>query len=71
MSKTTKQAGTIAAIRALFETAIAPITSKHVPLIAEKYGWNETTVRLQLYRWRAKSTSAAAKMAREGGTRSK
>lgn len=66
-----RNATIISMIRDLFETAEAPITSKHIPLIAEKTGLNETTVRLQYYRWRAESNSKAAKMAREGGTRAK
>lgn len=66
-----RNATIISMIRDLFETAESPITSKHLPAIAEQTGLNPTTVRLQYYRWRAESNSKAAKMARTGGTRAK
>ena len=43
----------ISMIHDLFDTATAEITSKHIPEIAEKTGFNETTVRIQFYKWRA------------------
>ncbi len=61
----------ISIIREAFEQADKPITSKHLPAIAEALGRHPTTVRLQYYRWRAESNSKAAKLAREGGTRAK
>lgn len=66
MSKSSKQTvrvSKISMIRDIFESATAPITSKHLPEIAEQTGFNPTTVRLQFYRWRAESKSKAAKMA--------
>lgn len=43
----------ISMIHDLFDTATDEITSKHIPVIAEKTGFNETTVRIQFYKWRA------------------
>lgn len=58
-----KRVSMISMIRDLFESAEGQITSKHLPEIAEKTGFHPTTVRLQFYRWRAESKSAAAKRA--------
>ncbi len=54
----------IGMVRDAFDTAIEPITSKHLPLIAAKTGMHPTTVRLQFYRWRAEASTKAAAMAR-------
>jgi hypothetical protein len=51
----------ISMIRDIFESATKPITSKHLPVIAEQTGFHPTTVRLQFYRWRAESKSASAR----------
>lgn len=51
----------ISMIRDIFESSTDKITSKHLPVIAEKTGFHPTTVRLQFYRWRAESKSAAAR----------
>lgn len=54
----------IGMIRDAFDTAVEPITSKHLPVIAEKTGVHPTTVRLQFYRWRKESRTSAALMSR-------
>lgn len=54
----------IGMVRDLFDSAVAPITSKELPAIAAKTGLNPTTVRLQFYRWRAESNTPAAQMSR-------
>lgn len=53
-------------IRDVFESADAPITSKHLPAIAEQTGFHPTTVRLQYYRWRKESNSPSAVRSRKG-----
>lgn len=35
----------------LFDTATAPVTSKHLPVIAEKTGLNLTNLRIELSRY--------------------
>lgn len=43
----------ISALWAAFDSATDVVTSKHLPVIAEKCGLNVTTVRCQFYAWRA------------------
>ncbi len=38
---------------AAFDAATDVVTSKHLPVIAEKCGLHPTTVRIQFYAWRA------------------
>jgi DNA-binding transcriptional regulator PaaX len=63
-AQTSTRVTTIGMIRDIFESATGKITSKHLPTIAEQTGFHPTTVRLQYYRWRAESKSAAARRAR-------
>lgn len=60
----TVRPGVIYMIRDQFESATGRITAAHLPAIAEQLGCHPTTVRLQFYRWRKASDTAAAKMAR-------
>lgn len=43
----------ISALWAAFDSATDVVTSKHLPVIAEKCGLHPTTVRIQFYAWRA------------------
>lgn len=65
MSKTSKQVAIvrngvrqprqntiIGAVWSLLDTATGEVNSKHIPIIAEQTGLNETTVRIQFYRHR-------------------
>ncbi len=58
-----REGTTIWTIRQVFEELAqkSAITSKDLPGIAEATGFHPTTVRLQFYRWRAQSKTAAAK----------
>lgn len=48
----------ISAIWAAFDAAQSPITSKHLPEMAEKCGLSPVTVRIQFYAWRAHNPKA-------------
>ena len=43
----------IGMIRDLFDSATGPITSKHLPLLAEMTGFELGTIKIQFYKWRA------------------
>ena len=62
--------GKIAMMWDLFDSATGEITSKHIPAIAEKTGFNETTVRIQFYRWKAsQKANLGAEMKRAGSAK--
>ena len=53
--------GKIAMMWDLFDSATGELTAKHVPEIAAKTGFNETTVRIQFYRWKAAGANRKAR----------